>query len=172
MTGVTHHATCVGLKTRSGDWRGVLLQGASGSGKSDLALRLIQAVSGREARLVADDYVLLVREGSDLVAHAPQAIAGLLEVRGLGVVRRPALDRVPVALAFDLTAREAVERMPLPRRLDLEALEPGLTAGLEIPLYALAPFDSAACEKVWLTFSAVMGEVEVISNGARSGPLR
>src|ERR687898_3364772 len=72
------HATCVEL---SGT--GVVLLGASGCGKSDLALRLID----RGARLVADDLVTVERHGRRLIARAPEAIAGLMEVRGLGIMR-------------------------------------------------------------------------------------
>ena len=69
------HATCVAI----GD-RAVLLCGPSGSGKSDLALRLIDG----GAQLVADDQVVLRAEGGRIVARAPEALAGRMEVRGIG----------------------------------------------------------------------------------------
>ncbi|MGO4863291.1 HPr kinase/phosphorylase, partial [Campylobacter jejuni] len=72
---------------------GVLIAGPSGSGKSDLALRLID----RGAVLVSDDYTLLHVEGGELHATAPVTIAGRIEVRGIGIVDRPTLARVPVA---------------------------------------------------------------------------
>ena len=92
------HASCA---AREG--QGVLLLGPSGSGKSDLLLRLLD----HGFALVADDRVDL----SDGMASAPPALAGLLEVRGLGVVRLPHLACVPVALAVELGAGE---RLPLP----------------------------------------------------------
>jgi HPr kinase/phosphorylase len=81
----------------------VLLLGPSGSGKSDLLLRLLD----RGFTLVADDRVEL----TDGVASAPEALAGLLEIRGLGVVRFPHLASAPVALAVTLNAGE---RLPYP----------------------------------------------------------
>jgi HPr Serine kinase C-terminal domain len=76
------HGTVVAI-----DGGGVLLRGPSGRGKSDLALRLIDA----GARLVADDQVLLQRSGMQVLARAPAVLAGLLEIRGVGIVadRRP-----------------------------------------------------------------------------------
>jgi len=110
------HATCVAL-----DGRGVLLLGPAGSGKSDLALRLIdQPGSGigtavMEARLVADDQVMLTRKGNDLIASAPERIAGLLEVRGLGIVRVATAGPARLALAVELEAAETIERYPVER---------------------------------------------------------
>jgi HPr kinase/phosphorylase len=95
------YGTCIAL---SGF--GVLLRGPSGSGKSDLALRLIDG----GARLVADDQVELTLRSGRPVARAPQALAGLLEVRGLGIVET--LAEAPLGLVVDLVAVEAVERLP------------------------------------------------------------
>jgi HPr kinase/phosphorylase len=89
--------------------RGVLLLGASGSGKSALVLALV----GRGAALVADDGVRLVRAGSALVARAPEPIAGLVEARGFGLLRLPSVPEVPVVLAVDLD-RPPAARMPQP----------------------------------------------------------
>ena len=75
------HATCVALRAGR-SWRGVLLRGPSGAGKSDLALRLVEG----GGRLVADDQTALVPQGSGLVASPPGTLAGLLEVRGVGIV--------------------------------------------------------------------------------------
>jgi serine kinase of HPr protein (carbohydrate metabolism regulator) len=95
------HATSVAIGGRA-----VLIQGASGAGKSDLALRLID----RGATLVSDDYTLLVRSGTQLLATAPATIAGRMEVRGLGIVALPSLADVPVGLVVQLDTD--VERMP------------------------------------------------------------
>jgi HPr kinase/phosphorylase len=87
--------------------RGVLILGASGTGKSALALRLVRL----GAALVADDRVDLERRGEALVARAPAALAGLIEVRGLGILRLPAVPEAVATLAVDLD-RAPVARMP------------------------------------------------------------
>lgn len=114
------HATCVAI-----GGRGVLLRGPSGSGKSDLALRLIDA-SGRAhgeetlaARLVSDDQVRVRREGDRLYASAPPALAGLIEVRGLGIVRLDAAPETELALAVRLLPAAEIERLPEPRRVEI-----------------------------------------------------
>jgi HPr kinase/phosphorylase len=98
------HATCVALGLE-----GVLLLGESGSGKSDLALRLIDG----GARLVADDRTELFLQRGLLCARAPRAIAGLMEVRGLGIVAMPFRKDVAVRLAVRLSG--PFERLPDPR---------------------------------------------------------
>ena len=107
------HATCVAL-----DGAGVLLRGPSGCGKSDLALRLIDR-PGRgtgekdiAARLVADDQVMLTRSGDDLMAAPPPRLAGLLEVRGLGIAHLQPAAAVPLWLVVDLAPAEGIERYP------------------------------------------------------------
>ena len=99
----TIHATCVAI-----DGRAVLIEGRSGAGKSDLALRLID----RGAVLVSDDRTLVLREGSGgvLLASPPATIAGKIEVRGVGIVAMPHRERVPVALI--VTLAEEIERLP------------------------------------------------------------
>ncbi len=97
----TIHATTVAIGGRA-----VMLLGPSGSGKSDLALRLID----RGAVLVSDDYTHLQRSGDALLASAPSTIAGRIEVRSLGIVPVDHVDSVPVVLAVRL--KPASERMP------------------------------------------------------------
>ena len=101
---VNIHATCVALGSH-----GVLLLGPSGSGKSDLALRLIDD----GARLVADDRTLLFTKNGALHAKAPASIKGLLEIRGLGIVKLPVRANVRIALVVRL-GREGA-RLPAPR---------------------------------------------------------
>jgi serine kinase of HPr protein (carbohydrate metabolism regulator) len=127
------HATCVEV-----DGVGVLLRGPSGSGKSDLALRLIDG----GARLVADDRTDLAVEDGRLVASCPAALAGRLEARGVGIGPVPSLPRVRVGLVVDLVAPEAVERLPEPATC--------LIAGMAIPRLALAPFEASAPAKLRL----------------------
>jgi serine kinase of HPr protein (carbohydrate metabolism regulator) len=88
------HASTVAL-----DGRAVLITGPSGSGKSDLALRLID----RGFALVSDDQTIVRREGDRLMASAPPTIAGKLEIRGIGIVSMEWLDNLPVALVVELT---------------------------------------------------------------------
>jgi RNase adaptor protein for sRNA GlmZ degradation len=123
------HATAAAL-----DGHAVLLLGPSGSGKSDLALRLID----RGWRLVADDQVVLTLRGGHLWASAPPTIAGLIEVRGVGIVPEPALAEARVALAIDLVA--APERLPEPARRHFH--------GLAIPCVALSPRGESAALKI------------------------
>ena len=127
------HGTAVAI-----DGRAVLLRGPSGSGKSDLALRLIDA----GAQLVADDQTELVRVGDRIVARPPATIVGLIEVRGIGILRLDPLMEAPLALLADLVQPETVERLPMPR------LE--LVLGLDLPLIALMPFEASAAAKLRL----------------------
>lgn len=132
------HATAVAL-----DGRAVLLRGPSGCGKSDLALRLIDA----GARLVADDQSEVWREGDTVVVRAPAAIAGLIEVRGIGIVRLAALERAPVALVADLVPAERVER--LPERQSAALFD------ITLPLVAIAPFEASAVAKLRLALDVL-----------------
>jgi hypothetical protein len=139
----TVHATALDV-----GGKGVLLRGASGSGKSDLALRLIDT----GALLVADDCVILSRRGGEVVAMAPERIAGRMEVRGLGIVRMPVSGPSPVRLVVDLVPPEAVERLP-------KAAETMLL-GVAIPLMNLAPFETSAPAKLRLALRLAPREIE------------
>jgi serine kinase of HPr protein (carbohydrate metabolism regulator) len=88
------------------DGRAVLISGASGSGKSDLALRLLD----RGFSLVSDDQTHVRREGDRLIASPPATIAGKLEIRGIGIVEMDNLTDIPVALLVELTSD--IQRMP------------------------------------------------------------
>lgn len=96
------HASCV-----AHDGRGLLILGASGSGKSGLAL----AMMAFGADLVADDRVILIRTGNDLIAKAADQIAGLIEARGIGLLKADPHGPVPVVCAVDLDQIEK-KRMP------------------------------------------------------------
>ena len=106
MSRTNIHATGLVLGTT-----GVILRGPSGAGKSLLALSLIEAweARGRKAMLVSDDRIDIERTASGLVMHAPAAIAGLIELRGRGIVRRPHRARAPIHLVVDLVPQ--LERM-------------------------------------------------------------
>ena len=115
---------------------GILLRGPSGSGKSDLALRMIDG----GARLVADDQTELRRLGGELRMSAPPAIAGQLEIRGVGIMRVPAMPAAVLRLVVDLVAAERIERLPEPRACEF--------LGQSVPLVALAPFEASAAAKL------------------------
>jgi len=126
------HASVISI-----DGRAILLRGPSGAGKSDLALRLIED----GAVLLCDDYVDLQREKAGLVACASETIAGLIEVRGLGLVSVPYKDRLPVALACDLMPAAQIERLP-------EAAGYLTLHGLRIPLMELDAMAASAPARV------------------------
>ena len=132
------HATAIAI-----DGRAVLLRGPSGAGKSDLALRLIDG----GARLVADDQVELRRAGERVVVTAPAAIAGLIEVRGLGILRVEAVAEATLALLVDLVPSDEVDRLPEIRREDV--------LGVAAPTIALSPFEASAAAKLRLALSAL-----------------
>lgn len=92
---------------------GVLIRGASGSGKSALLLALIAADIARNA-LVADDRVALAAHHGTLVASAPEELAGLIEVRGQGILTRPHVSPVVIDLAVDIEPPADCPRMPEP----------------------------------------------------------
>jgi len=131
------HATAIAL-----DGRGVLLRGAPGTGKSDLALRLID----RGAVLVADDQVTLSRAGAHVTMAAPAALAGKLEVRGLGIVALPAVAAT-LDLIVDLVAEEDVERLP-------EAAH-DTVLDCTVPRLALTPFAASAAAKLRLAVASL-----------------
>lgn len=134
--------TCIEL-----DGTGVLLRGPPGSGKSDLALRLIDG----GGRLVADDQLIVEETQGTLSASAPEAIAGLLEVRGLGVVRMPTVASAQLGLVVELVPPEAVERLPQPATCTL--------LGVSLPLVRLHASTASACAKVRLAARAVHQDI-------------
>ncbi|TVR96800.1 MAG: hypothetical protein EA406_11025 [Rhodospirillales bacterium] len=141
----TVHATCVAI-----DGRGVLLRGPSGAGKSDLALRLISG----GAELVADDYIDVdCRVGNRLFGSAPPGIRGLLEVRGVGVVRVASRPVVEIAVVADLVPPADVDRMPAAGFVTI--------AGIRLPRYRIAPFEASAPAKIHLAVRLAIGAAEM-----------
>jgi HPr kinase/phosphorylase len=108
--------------------RGVLILGPAGSGKAALALRMLAL----GAALVADDRVELRARGPALVASAPAALAGLVEARGFGILRVPALAEAPLFCAVDLGEAPAA-RLPHWRKFVLLDREIDLIPGRGIP---------------------------------------
>lgn len=134
----TVHATCVAIRGT-----GVLLCGRSGSGKSDLALRLMD----RGALLVSDDYTTLRYRQGQLLATPPQQIAGKIEVRGIGIVDADHLSEAPVSLCIVLDG--PVDRMP-PERFGTRRF-----AGHPLPALALHGLEASAPIKVELAVDAL-----------------
>lgn len=137
------HGTCVALAQC-----GALLRGRSGSGKSDLALRfLCLAPHGPAAigptELVADDQVVLTRDGDQVLAGCPESIRGKIEVRGVGIVDMASLSSCALALVVDLVTPAEVERLPTHE-------EKVRLLGVDLPLLRLAPFEPSAPVKLAL----------------------
>lgn len=124
------HATAVAI-----NGAGVLITGPSGSGKSDLALRLID----RGAVLISDDGVLLDTAEPLLLLRTAPNIAGMIEMRGIGIVKMPFTDSVPLVLAVRLD--EHSERMP-PKSQTMDI------AGAAIRFIALSAFEASAPLKI------------------------
>jgi len=126
---VTVHASAVLVGARA-----VLIRGPSASGKSRLALELLEAArigSLHFARLVADDRVHLEAIGGRLLARPPEALAGLIEVRGVGLLRVTHEPRALIGLVVDLDARDA-ERLPTADRRRVEI------SGISLPRLPIA----------------------------------
>lgn len=120
---------------------GLLLRGPSGSGKSDLALRLIDA----GGKLVADDHTRIVREDAGLVMRPPETIRGMIEVRGVGLLKMPFCAAARLDVVVDLVVHDAVER--LPERTQKSFTE-GPFDGAVLRFLRLYPFESSAVAKL------------------------
>lgn len=132
-TSIITHAGCALIGQSA-----CLFLGPSGSGKSDLLLRLIDD----GAMLISDDQVLLSRDAEHIIAQPPEKIAGLLEVRGLGVIRVKYTEQAPLTHVFKLVARDAIERMPDPHFYDC--------LGMQLPLHYIHAFDNSVIMKIRL----------------------
>ena len=130
-------AETVHASTVATDGRAVVIMGPSGSGKSDLALRLLD----RGFTLVCDDQTVVRKDGERLVASAPANIAGKLEIRGIGIVDMETVKDVPVALLVELTSE--IQRLP-----DESRERPLL--GVKLPLISIDAMTASAPSKVAL----------------------
>jgi len=146
------HGTCITIKGH-----GVLLMGASGSGKSDCALRLLDA----GAMLISDDRTILTADAAtgQLVASSPAPIKGLMEIRGIGVVRWESVDEAPLRLVISATDSAAVPRMP-----DLQANDSSATfAGITVPRFQFDLRHAAAPAKIRTALDIVTGARRLIT---------
>ena len=132
LSSETVHASTVATEGRA-----VLITGPSGSGKSDLTLRLLD----RGFTLVSDDQTIVRRDGDRLVATPPPTIAGKLEIRGIGIVDMEHDADVPVALIVELTSE--IQRLP-----DDSRERPIL--GVSLPLISIDAMAASAPSKVAL----------------------
>ena len=119
------------------DGRAVLIAGPSGSGKSDLALRMLD----RGFTLVSDDRTIIRKQGNKLIATAPDTIKGKLEVRGIGIIDVDQVQEVPLALVIELTTE--IERMPDDSR-------ERMFLGVGVPLISVDAMTASAPSKVAL----------------------
>ena len=126
----TLHASTVATNGRA-----VLITGPSGSGKSDLALRLID----RGFALVSDDRTVVKRDGDRLVAASAPNIGGKLEIRGIGIVDVESVSDVAVALIVEL--KSDIERIPDDSR-------DRLILGVPVPLISIDAMTASAAAKV------------------------
>lgn len=130
------HASLVATRM-NGRWRGALIEGPSGTGKSDLAVRMM--VAG--FRLVADDRVVTWTSGGRLFGRAPEALTGLLEARGVGVIPAAPLDFCEIRLLVVCRKTpDEVERLP--------EGAPEVIEGVTIPRIELWPFEAAGPAKL------------------------
>ena len=132
LSSETLHVSCVAREGRA-----ILIAGRSGSGKSDLALRLID----RGARLVSDDYTVVKRVNGRLLAAPPRNIEGKMEVRGVGLVPFESVSDIAVCLVVDLD--RDVERLP-------EMHDSLMVAGMKVPVIGLNGLEASAPVKVEL----------------------
>ena len=132
LSAETLHASTVAK-----DGRAVLISGPSGSGKSDLALRLLD----RGFALVSDDQTLVRRDGGRLIASPPPTIAGKLEIRGIGIIKMDHVAEAPVALLVELTSD--IQRLPDETR-ERQVL------GIALPLVSIDAMTASAASKVAL----------------------
>ncbi len=126
-----YHASCVEFQGK-----GILILGESGTGKSDLALRLID----RGAKLVSDDYVEVNIEDDLLYASPAPNIEGLIEVRGVGLKKCEFVSKVTLRMAIETCDRDKIERLPEQACFDHE--------GIKIPFFKIDAFAASAIAKI------------------------
>lgn len=142
------HATSVVCSGKA-----ILIRGDSGVGKSDLALRLID----RGATLLCDDYTHLIHSENALIAEAVDTIAGMIEVRGLGLIRLPHIEQAPVSLIVMLLNADGPQPVRIPASLPVQRL-----CGVDVPVLALHGFEVSAPLKIELALKCLHGQINFV----------
>ncbi len=114
----------------------VLIRGASGCGKSDLSLRLID----KGAILISDDQTIAVKKNGDIILNAPETILGKIEIRGFGILNIDYIKDTALKLIIDLYPINEIERMPIESYNEI--------LGVKIPILQLNAFEISAVEKI------------------------
>ncbi|MGF1502501.1 MAG: HPr kinase/phosphorylase [Paracoccaceae bacterium] len=127
--GITMHGSAVALRDQ-----GLLITGEPGAGKTSLAVEMMAL----GAELIADDWVQIERgRAVGLVISAPKPIAGLVELRGIGLIRLPHMDQAPLTCIVDMN-RSTRDRLPMPHRRTLLGVACPVVSGAERPGLAAA----------------------------------
>ena len=130
---------------------GILIRGPSGSGKSDLALRLIDD----DADLIADDRVVIKVVEKELRLSPPESISGLIEVRGIGVVKIETVQDIPLCLVVELEPSYQTQRMP--------EIKEELIKDVSVPIININSFESSALVKIKIVLRYLEKKIELIS---------
>lgn len=139
MKDVLLHATSIAIKNK-----GVLISGQPGSGKSSLALQLID----RDAHLVSDDQTLLTLEKETLRISPPSSLRGLMEVRGVGICTFPFQEKAPLTLCVEMCEGHLLERLPEPVFVEYH--------GIQVPYLKLSKIDPLGAIKVELKVESLL----------------
>ena len=135
----------------------VLLRGAPGIGKSDLALRLIE----EGAKLISDDRVQLIEINGQVCASSPESISGIMEVRGVGILNVESTSKIPIGLLVELVVESEIERLPEPEYDQLLAHK--------IKVIKIDPFSVSATAKIRYVLKLIKGEIKsIVLNGSQT----
>ena len=129
---------------------GVLIRGPSGSGKSDLALRLIDDGAG----LVADDQVVIKAVGQELYLSPPDSLSGLIEVRGVGVIKIEYVRDIRLCLIVELDPRNEIQRIP--------KIKEELIKKISVPVINMYAFESSVLAKIKIILGYLDKKIELI----------
>jgi serine kinase of HPr protein (carbohydrate metabolism regulator) len=129
---------------------GILIRGPSGSGKSDLALRLIDDGAG----LVADDQVVIKEVGQELYLSPPDSLSGLIEVRGVGVIKIEYVSDIRLCLIVELDPRNEIQRIP--------KIKEELIKKILVPVINMYAFESSVLAKIKIILGYLDKKIELI----------